>query len=235
MREREHGTTVRGLTPKGFGSAVPLTVRHRYRTPTRQPLDGPASWDAIRQTDSPFRVPLDRSDWFQLADSNPHLTRRAQQIAIIAASLEARVVASYGAGTALMERHLVERVDRLRCTDFSPQTLVQMRSVAPEIEFVDHDLSRSPQLDADLHVLHRVDTELNDATWARLFSQWRPPILIAISELLTLRAIGREIATRMRGGSPAGWLRTDRAMRRLFGAHAVERVEVGDLAGYLLV
>lgn len=219
-----------------YTAAVRLTIRHRYRTPTGTGLDDAASWDAIRQTATAFGVPPTRRDWERVADERYELRQRAEAISAVAAHLNASTVASYGVGTALMERHLVGLVGHLRCADFTPTTIAQVAAIAPEIEFCVHDLDRDPPLAADLHLFHRVDTELDDAGWTRLLERYRGPILMVMAELLTARTLAREALTRLRGGHRVGWVRNEAAIRALVPArYRIERLPIGDLTGFLLL
>jgi len=139
-------------------------------------------------------------------------------------------------GTALMERHLVGLVGHLRCGDFTPAAIAQVAELVPEIEFCVHDLDRDPPLVADLHLFHRVDTELDDAGWKRLLERYQRPILLVMSEILTFRTLTREAITRLRGGHRVGWLRNEAAIRAFVPAsYRIERLPIGDLTGFLLL
>lgn len=213
-----------------------LTIPHYFRLPIDLGLDDAEGWDALRMTPSPFAVPATRAEWEHAADARPELAARAEVIASVAEGLGADVVASYGVGAALMERHLVGRVDRLVCSDYTPETMRRVRDYLPAAEVKVHDLMADPPLDADLHVFHRVDTEFTDAQWHELLSRFPAPVLFAISELAGPKAVVREAITRLRGGKEVGWLRNEAAFRALVPERfSVQRLRIGDLPGFLLM
>lgn len=166
----------------------------------------------------------------------PELAQRADVIAAIADERGAKVVASYGVGPALMERHLANRVDRLVCSDFTPRTINRVAPYMPGVDVRLHDLTDGP-LEADLHVLHRVDTEFDDDEMTAMLNLFRgTEVLIVVTQLLKVRYILREITTRVRGGSEAGWLRTGAAFQQLIPKEFnIERRQVADLPAFLLL
>lgn len=153
--------------------------------------------------------------------------------------LEARSLCSYGSGGATLELHLARLAPglELTCTDFAPRTVERVAALFPEATVVVHDLRSEPPLAADVHLFHRVDTELSDEDWPAVFDRFRVPVLVAASELLSLHGVARELVTRLRhpAATRAGWLRTEDALRALWRAsHEDRRVELHDLPGYLL-
>ncbi len=161
--------------PRANLAAMRLTVPHYYRLPMAKDLDDAASWDELRATSSAFAVPQTRAEWERTADARPEFLARAEDVAAVARRLDARVVASYGVGAALVERHLVGRVDRLVCGDFTPVAIQRVRELMPDADVRLHDLSEDPPFQADLHLLHRVDTEFSDVQWRAILQRFAVP------------------------------------------------------------
>lgn len=212
-----------------------LTIPHYFRLPMAGDLDGPAAWDSLRSTTSPFAVPATRTAWECAADARPEYAERAAAVAAVADRLGVTTVASYGVGSGLLERHLVGRVEHLRCGDFTPQAIARVAELMPEAQVQLHDLTTDPPMSADLHLFHRVDTEFTDAQWRTILGRFDGPVLFAFSELLTPKGVVRELLTRLRGGRKVGWFRTEDAFRAAIPARfSVERLQIGDLPGFLL-
>lgn len=212
-----------------------LTIRHRFLSPTGKAIVGADGWDAVRQTATTFGVPASRGAWIDEADSRPELRSRALAVAAIADLLGAQRVASYGVGTALLERHLVGLVDQLVCSDFTPVAVEAMKAYLEDAEVVVHDLVADPPLAADLHVLHRVDTEFSDDELSVVLAKFEAPTLLIVSEFLTGRGFLREMLTWARGGQQAGWTRSERAFEMLIPhGRLAGRYTIGDLEGFLI-
>lgn len=217
-----------------------LTLRHRFAFSRRFPagFGTPEAWDELRKAEEGFALPADRGAW-ETAARNSGLEPRARAIAAVAEEIGARRVCSYGVGTALLEWNL-QRVQpslELTCTDFGPLTVARLAEHFHGALVVRHDLRVDPPLEADLHLFHRVDTELSDDEWPAVFGRFRQPVLVVATELLELRSLTREIATRVLHphAVPAGWIRTEPALRALWSeSHDDTRVELPDLPGYLL-
>lgn len=212
-----------------------LTFPHYYATPTGEALDGAASWDAIRSTSSAFGLPLTREEWAAQADGRTDLRQRAEAVAAIAAQLGADVVASYGVGTGLLEHHLASMVPKLVCGDFAPATTRTLAGLAPELHVEVHDLRTDPPFTADLHVLHRVDTEFSNREWRRILAHFHEPVLLVMSGFLSPAALRQEVSCRFRGGHRAGWMRTRSSARAMLRHGTAEDVaDLGGLDGFLV-
>jgi hypothetical protein len=223
---------------------VRLAIPHRYRfgrdrLVVGRELAGERAWDALRlESDGPFALPATRADWEARA-ADPLVAARAA--ALHRHLGDARAVASYGVGTAVTELALARLAPgrRLVVTEFAPETVERLVGLFPEAEVVRHDLRRDlPVEGIDAHVLHRVDTELDDAGFEGLLRRFRSVTLIVVAtELLGLRPFARELVTLARGGSTrAGLVRSRGAFESLWReTHAASRLEVHDLQGWLLV
>lgn len=210
-----------------------LTMQHYYRTPNGRALCGAGDWDALRTTDSPFRLPADAEDWESMVESWPACGRRASAIARVARTIGAERVVSYGVGSAILEYTLGAQVTELVCTDFAPATVARLRELGVDARV--HDLARDDPLPADLHVLHRVDTEFDDPTLATVLGKFREPALLVVAELLSLTGVVREIVTRARRGSPVGWTRNRSALEACLPPTShVSELRVGELPGFLI-
>lgn len=221
-----------------------LTLRHTYDFGAEGGAVGddlvrPEAWDAARDLAGPFALPATRMEWEARA-SSPELAARARGIAALTARLDAESVCSYGAGIGALELNLARLAPGLHlvCTDYAPRTVERLGALFREAEIVRHDLSRDDPLEADLHLLHRVDTELSDDEWRTVFPRFRTPALYVPAMLLTWRTAAKELARRVRlpQATRAGYVRTEDALRVLWRpSHRDERLAVGDLTGFLLI
>src|SRR5206468_2835156 len=133
--------------------------------------------------------------------------------------------------------HRAASLVELTCTDFAPLTVMRLREHFEDVTVVQHDLRTDEPLAADLHILHRVDTELSDAEWPEVLRRFREAVLFVATELVGLRPITRELVTRIRHphAQPAGWIRTESALERLWrNSHDARPVPIADLPGYVL-
>jgi hypothetical protein len=201
---------------------IPLTIRHRFDftaiAPDLEELDA-AGWDALRATESPFgmNVTID-------------LSERAEAVEEVIRRVGARRVCSYGVGAAVLEASIQRSCD-LTVTEYAPATVGMLRERFPNV--AQHDLLDGPLHGFDLHILHRVDTELADSQWRDYFAAVDEPHLVVVSGFVTGQVFRQERDARRRGVTVAGWLRTEPRFRRLLPRSA-ERVQVADLPGYLI-
>jgi hypothetical protein len=222
---------------------IPLTLRHRYEFGTDRDRVGanlvdPRSWDAIRESSGPFGLPADRVA-LERAAAADEFAERAAAIASVADELGARRICSYGVGTAFTELSLARhRPDlELVCTDYAPHTLARLRSLFPEADFEAHDLRTDPPLSADLHVFHRIDSELSNRQWRVVLPRFREPVLLVATELMDSDALLRELRLRTsKTATDAGWTRTEAALRSLWRrSHRDCKRTVGSLTGFVLI
>jgi hypothetical protein len=242
MRLRHAAAAGLALPGRWYLERRPLTIPHYYdfgeeRDRVGATLASPDAWDALRETAGAFGLARERESWERSADE-PELRARAEAIARVARRVGARRVCSYGVGSARLELQLHREAPdlELTCTEYAPRTVHALREVFTEATIVRHDLRADPPLDADLHVLHRLDAELSDAEWPAVFARFRQPTLVVAGTLLDWDGLRRELSTRRRDGATrAGWTRTPAGLERLWrGSHGAERLIVGDLPGYLL-
>jgi hypothetical protein len=226
----------------GWLSRIPLTITHRYdfgadRDRVGAELVNAASWDAIRETSGPFGLPATRAEWARAAGEGD-LAERATAIAAIADELGARRLCSYGVGGAFIELNLAQQRPDLDlvCTDFTPRTLGRLRELFPEADVRSHDLTSDAPIEADLHLFHRIDTELSNRQWRAVLPRFREPILLVADALLGWRGLLRELRLRAsRTASDAGYSRTEAGLRSLWQpSHHDRRLEIGALTGFLL-
>ncbi len=220
-----------------------LTIRHHYdfgadRDRVGAELNSAASWDALRETAGPFGLPESREEW-EAAARRPELAARAEAVARMARELGARRVCSYGVGAAFLELNLARAAPELElvCTDYAPRAVERLAALFPEATVLQHDLLTEEPVAADLHLLHRVDTELSNEDWPKVLARFEQPVLVLASELLGLKGLLRELALRVPGRrlTRAGYVRSEPALRALWrGTHDDRRVQAGDLAGFLL-
>lgn len=221
-----------------------LKVRHTYdfgaaRAQVGRELVTPSGWDAARAVPGPFVLPETREEWERLADRDD-LRRRAADVVGLARAVGADSLCSHGVGTATLELN-VHRADpslRLVCTDYAPRAVERLRSLFPEAEIVRRDLTAPEPPRAGLHLMHRLDAELSDEDWRRVFAGLPAPIVFVPNVLLDLKGALRELVRPvLRAGrvTRAGWFRNEAALRALWAAsHHDRRVQVGDVPGFLL-
>ena len=220
-----------------------LTIAHRYdfredRKAIGKDLILPTGWDAARDTSGAFGLPESRDEWERLA-GQPQLERRARDLVAIACRLGARSLCSHGAGTGALELnvHRLAPDLALTCTDYAPRATERLGRLFPEATVIAHDLAGEEPPPADLHVMHRIDTELDTATWKRVFPRFDEPIVVVPTVLLDAERVLKEVALRVLRprASRAGWMRTEDAFRALWSAtHADEIVSIGEQRSFLL-
>jgi hypothetical protein len=107
-----------------------------------------------------------------------------------------------------------------------------------EATVVCHDLRVDPPLAADVHLLHRVDTELDNLEWHATFERFADEtILFLVSETAGFRTLARELEhrVRVRRSTRSGWLRTRSAFESLWRrTHDADAQRFGDLQGWVL-
>jgi hypothetical protein len=218
-----------------------LTVRRRFDFGPDRELVGadlvrPESWDALRlHTSGAFGLPADRAAWEQQAGGAPDLPERAQAILEWMDGVGARSIASYGVGTAMLELHLHRLRNELPLilTDYAPDTVARLSSLFHGAEVRHHDLLRDGPLDADVHLMHRVDSELSDEQWRDMLARFGSVrVLVAATEVASTGRVLRELVLRgsQRHASRAGWLRTQQAFDSLWRpTHHATQVRIGDL------
>jgi len=219
------------------GIRFPLTIRH-YADFGEFGLKGSlrqaVTWDEVRAKVPGFTSAATADELKSEVDRRPEIVSRSAAIRSLVSDLGVQRVCSYGVGTGLLECRLLHDLPgvALTCTDFAGTTVDNLRVTLPGAEIVQHDLRAGPVEGFDLHLLHRVDIELSNREWRIFFSRLTEPWLFVVSEILTASSISVELRRRLRGGTFAGWLRSEPALRRLIPSDAVA-VDVGDLRGFL--
>lgn len=231
-----------GFTVLTDCTAMRLTIPHYFdfgseQLRTGHELLGPDAWDAVRETEGPFGLPRTRAEWEARA-ADPAAAARAHDIVRIARDLHVRRLCSYGVGTGVVELHLARAAPdvELVCTDFAPRSVARLEALFSEATVVQHDLLHDAPLAADLHVLHRVDTEFSTVELARILARFEKPVLFVPAQLLTARQAARELLLRVRHprAVKAGWLRSEDAFRALWPNRGACDVQIGELPGFLL-
>lgn len=215
-----------------------LSIPHRYRFGRTLDLRRREDWDELRLSgDTAFALNEDRVAWLQRSREE-RVVERARALDRLIGS--ARTIASYGAGTGVNERALydLDPARRVVLTEFAPRTAERLAGLFPEATVVEHDLLHAgPLRGVDVHIFFRIDTEFDDAHLRAVFARFRSErVVVVATEVLSPRAVAREILTRLRGGSAlAGRVRSRGAFEALFAAtHDGRAVSVDDLSGWLL-
>ena len=222
-----------------------LTVRHHFDFGADRALVGddlirPEAWDALRtQTSGPFALAETREQWERTADEHPEIEERARRIGELVEGRGVERLASYGTGGATSEcwlKRLAPERD-LVVTDYAQATVDRLAGIFTEAECVRHDLLEDPPVEADLHLLHRVDTEFtNDRVGACLRAVRGLPVLFIAAGQVDLRgALAEWRKGRRPGASRAGWVRTRPALEALWRrTHDGRAVDLGDLPAWEL-
>ena len=223
-----------------------LSISHWYDFGGDRPLvgselAGEAAWDALRlDSAGAFGLPATRAEWEALADADRDVEARARAVDALLDRRRVGTLASYGVGTAVPELWLARLAPerRLVVTELGTGTVARLATLFPEADVRRHDLRRDPPVaEADLHLFHRIDTELDDGGFRAVFARFRAlPVLVVATELLTVRAAVRELRTRARGrATRAGLVRSRAAFEALWrDTHDGVPVRVHDLHGWLL-
>ena len=124
--------------------------------------------------------------------------------------------------------------------EYAPRTVERLGTVFPEPEtsIELHNLLADAPLPADVHLLHRVDTELRGAQWRRVlrrFAEDRRVVFVAAGEV-DLRGALSELRKGLRSGATkAGWVRTRPAIEALWrGTHVAVPLALPDLPAWVL-
>ncbi len=225
---------------------IPVTVRHVYDFGADRELVGddlvrPASWDALRiQTSGPFSIAGDRAELERVRDEHPEIGERARVIDRLLREQGASSLASYGVGGGVPEVWLqqISPETRLSLAEYAPETVARLRELFPGVDVQQHDLLRDPPLDADAHLFHRIDTELDADQWHGVFRRFAGQnVIVVATEIADLKRIALEVRSRLqnRRASRAGWMRNRAAFEALFKpTHEATPVTFNDLDGWLL-
>lgn len=204
-------------------------------------LARPGAWDALRtRSTGPFALPASEKILRDTAHANAELCTRAAAIGGWLDSQGVRSVASYGVGTGQLELLLHEaRPQReLILTEYAQGNIARLRELMPGADVRYHDLLAGEPLDCDLHLMHRIDTELNNAGWRTVFARFSSQRILWVAgghvgarqlalHLLDLR--------RRRGRARAGLMRTSGAFESLWVAtHRAQPMELCDLPTWVL-
>jgi hypothetical protein len=224
-----------------------LTVPHWYDFGAERELVGddlvrPEAWDALRtRSDGDFSLPDTREAWERLADERDDI--RARCVALDAWLAERGVdrLASYGVGGATVELwlHRLRPERELVLTDYAPATVERLAGLFPEADVRTHDLLSDEPLDADIHLFHRIDTELTNDQWHTVMRRFaRVPILLVATEIADLKRIAAEFRGwwyKRHSSTRAGVLRTAGAFEALWRpTHRATRLRFNDLDAWHL-
>jgi len=232
----------------GLANGLRLTVRHYYdfgadRAVVGDDLRTPEAWDGLRtKTSGVFAIPSTRTEFVEVAERRPDIAARARAIDAWLEEQGARVVASYGVGGASLEwwLHRLRPDRKLLVTDYGEATVSRLAEVFPEAEGRLHDLRRDDPLTADVHLFHRIDTELTNREWREVMGRFgQVPVLVVAADVLDLRRLLLELrsrpALRRHNASRAGFLRTRAALEALWrSTHTSSALQMHDLPAWAL-
>jgi len=220
---------------------LPLTVPHVFDFGDDKRLVGtdlvrPEAWDALRiETDGPFGLPADRETWERTALEREDIVARGRAISAWADAQGVRRIASYGVGGASLEFVLWRESPQreLIVSDYTPKAVERLAALFPEADVRRFDLLSDTPLDADLHLFHRIDTELSNRQWRELLRRFGDErILLVATEVAGGRRLSWEVRSLLtkRDATRAGWLRNRAAFERLWRrTHAATPLRMHDL------
>lgn len=225
-----------------------LTVRHYYdfgndRAIVGEDLVTPEAWDGLRiKTSGVFSIPSTRAEFVRVAEGRPDIAARARAIDAWLEEHDARLVASYGVGGAALEwwLHRLRPDRKLIVTDYGEETVSRLAELFPEAEVRYHDLRRDEPLEADVHLFHRIDTELTNGEWRTVMQRFGlVTVLVVAAEVLDVRKLLLELRSRpvlkRRRASRAGFIRTRAALEALWrSTHVARPLRMHDLDAWAL-
>ena len=222
-----------------MADALRVTVRHYYdfgadRLVVGSDLIDPAAWDRLRtSTRGVFSIPTTRDELARLAEEQPEIAARARAIDAWFEEQSACVVASYGVGGASLEwwLHQLRPSRKFVVTEYGQETVRRLIALLPDVRVCYHDLRLHEPLEADVHLFHRIDTELSNREWREVFGRFRSAeILVVAAKVLDARRLVIELVNRprmrLRRASSAGLLR--------YHTHVARRLRMHDLDAWAL-
>jgi hypothetical protein len=231
----------------GYTASLRITVRHYYdfgaeRSIVGADLVNPDSWDGLRTSPSgAFSLPATRAEFERMAAERSDIAARAHAIDDWLQSRGVEVVSSYGVGGAALEwwLHRLRPERKLIMTDYGPATTARLGDVFPSVEVRRHDLRCDEPLASDVHLFHRIDTELTNHEWRTVFKRFRhAEILLVATELLNARALAFELyyrVAKLRRATRAGFVRNRAAFEALWhSTHVGDPLEMHDLHAWAL-
>jgi hypothetical protein len=226
---------------------VRLTVRHYFDFGDARALVGddlvrPDAWDALRtDTSGPFAAPQTREQAEDVVAQHPEIGSRADALNEWLTREGVSSLASYGVGGATLETrlHALAPQRRLVLGEYAPRTVERLRVLFPEPEVMIelHDLLDDPPLAADVHLLHRVDTELRTRQWRQVFRGFgHARIVFVAAGMVDVPGAFAELRKGLRrGATKAGWVRTRPALEALWrGTHDARALALPDLPAWVL-
>lgn len=223
-----------------------LTLRHHFDFGADRHLVGddlarPEAWDALRtQSRGPFALARTQAELGMIADLRPEIRDRGRVLDKWLERRGVKVLASYGVGSGVLEfwLHRLRPERRLLLTEYAPQTVAGLRAIFPDLVVMAHDLLQDAPLRADMHLFHRIDTEVSNHQFGELLYRFsREPVIVVATGVASLRHFAKELVLRMRGRGTtrAGWLRTRGAFDALWlPTHDATAVRFHDLDGWIL-
>jgi hypothetical protein len=226
---------------------VRLTVRHYFDFGDARALVGddlirPDARDALRtDTAGPFAAPPTREQAEAVVAEHPEISSRAQALDAWLTREGVGSLASYGVGGATLETSLrtLAPQRRLLLGEYAPRTVERLRALfqEPEVTIHLHDLLADPPLEADVHLLHRVDTDLRSEEWQQVLRRFADARIVFVAAgMVDLRGAVAELRKGLRrGATKAGWVRTRSALEALWrDTHDADVLALPDLPAWVL-
>jgi hypothetical protein len=199
------------------------------------------AWDSLRtRTSGEFAIACDRAELESALSAHPAIRARANAVAQVLRDQDVRRAASYGVGAGFLEAGLEAELPGVELTigEYAPATVERLRRLFPNATVVLHDLLEDPAVDADFHVMHRIDTEFTATEWDRIFTAHRTARIIFVpGGEMALRGLVETLvqSARRRTTTRAGVVRSTGAVERLWRrTHSARPVVFYDLRGWIL-
>jgi len=194
-------------------------------------------WDILltanEDKDSRLFIPVDRKEWISKIYKIPEILARGKRIAKFLADNGFQKITSVGVGGGYLEYVIKSLLPQIyiKCSDFAPQSVKRLRKVFIECEEIDvFDILNDEwpkQLENEILMFYRVDTEFSDLQWKKIFKKMYDSnvlnILFAPNGFLTFKKILvqklnqlKALIDRKQTLTFAGYLRTEDTLRSLW-------------------
>ena len=222
-----------------------VTLKHRFDFGADRDLVGadlrrPEAWDALRtRTTGAFALPDDRAEWERVADQNAEIEERARWIDTFLRQHGAGSLVSYGVGAGILELWVLRTNPHLDLvvTEYASATVERLKRIFPEARVLEHDLLRDAPVPADVHLFHRIDTELDNSDWKRVFRRFADQRVLFLTQPASARLLFAELRKNVvnRRSTQAGFVRNRAALEALWSeTHTATSRPVGNLVAWVL-
>ena len=123
-------------------------------------------------------------------------------------------------------------------TEYASATVERLKRIFPEASVLERDLIRDDPVAADVHLFHRIDTELGNSDWKAVFERFADQRVLFLTQPASARLLFAELRKNLvnRRTTEAGFVRNRAALEALWSeTHCCRTVvAVGDLLAWTL-